>query len=77
MGRGFAWLDTGTHSSMLDAANYVQTIEKRQGLKVACPEEIALFKGFIDVDQFKSLIESFKKNEYRDYLEVVLCNYSG
>ncbi|WP_411576885.1 glucose-1-phosphate thymidylyltransferase RfbA [Terasakiella sp. A23] len=77
MGRGFAWLDTGTHSSMLDAANFVRTIEKRQSLKIACPEEIALFKGFIDIEQFKILTEAFKKNEYRDYLDSILKNHSN
>ncbi|WP_135081360.1 glucose-1-phosphate thymidylyltransferase RfbA [Terasakiella sp. SH-1] len=72
MGRGFAWLDTGTHSAMLDAANFVRTVEKRQSLKIACPEEVALRKGFIDSDQFEKLIGQFKPNEYRSYLEMVL-----
>ncbi len=71
MGRGFAWLDTGTHSAMLDAANFVRTVEKRQSLKIACPEEVALRKGFIDKTRFESLIEAFKPNEYRSYLEMV------
>jgi len=72
MGRGFAWLDTGTHSAMLDAANFVRTVEKRQSLKIACPEEVALRRGFIDTNQFEKLIEQFKPNEYRSYLEMVL-----
>lgn len=72
MGRGFAWLDTGNHSAMLDAANFVRTVEKRQSLKIACPEEIALRKGFIDTAQFEKIIASFKPNEYRGYLEMVL-----
>lgn len=75
MGRGFAWLDTGTHSAMLDAANFVRTVENRQSLKIACPEEIALRKGFIDVPAFDALINAFKPNEYRSYLEMVLRTY--
>ncbi|MGA0042557.1 MAG: glucose-1-phosphate thymidylyltransferase RfbA [Flavobacteriaceae bacterium] len=68
MGRGFAWLDTGTHRSLLEASNYIQTIENRQGLKVACLEEIAYQKGFIDADQLLKLAESLKKTEYGQYL---------
>ncbi|WP_411576886.1 glucose-1-phosphate thymidylyltransferase RfbA [Terasakiella sp. A23] len=75
MGRGFAWLDTGTHSAMLDAANFVRTVEKRQSLKIACPEEVALRKGFIDTNQFETLINEFKPNEYRSYLEMVLRTF--
>jgi len=75
MGRGFAWLDTGTHSSMLDAANFVRTVEKRQSLKVACPEEVALRRGFINQTQFQRLIDQFKPNEYREYLEMVLQTF--
>jgi len=75
MGRGFAWLDTGTHSAMLDAANFVRTVEKRQSLKIACPEEVALRKGFIDTKQFETLINEFKPNEYRSYLEMVLRTF--
>jgi glucose-1-phosphate thymidylyltransferase len=66
-GRGFAWLDTGTHESLLQAANFVQTIEQRQGLKIACIEEIALRKGFISPKQFEQLARS-QKNAYGQYL---------
>lgn len=65
--RGFAWLDTGTHESLLQAANFVQTIEQRQGLKIACIEEIALHKGFITITQFENLARS-QKNSYGQYL---------
>ncbi|GAA3535838.1 glucose-1-phosphate thymidylyltransferase RfbA [Zobellella aerophila] len=68
MGRGFAWLDTGTHESLIDASNFIQTIETRQGLKVACPEEIAYRKGFIDAEQIRALAEPLAKNAYGQYL---------
>ncbi len=68
MGRGFAWLDTGTHESLLDASNYIQTIENRQGLKVACIEEIAFEMGYIDKKQLLILAEPLKKNSYGQYL---------
>jgi glucose-1-phosphate thymidylyltransferase len=68
MGRGYAWLDTGTHESMLEAANFIHTIEKRQGLKVACLEEIAYDLGYIDDRQLMALAEHLKKNEYGQYL---------
>ncbi len=68
MGRGYAWLDTGTHEALIEASNFIQTIEKRQGLKVACPEEIALRKGFIDADQLRSLANPLAKNGYGQYL---------
>jgi len=68
MGRGYAWLDTGTHESLIGASNFIQTIEQRQGLKVACPEEIAWRKGFIDADAVQRLAEPLKKNAYGQYL---------
>ncbi|HHT9139504.1 MAG TPA: glucose-1-phosphate thymidylyltransferase RfbA [Candidatus Tripitaka californicus] len=68
LGRGFAWLDTGTHESLLEAGEFIATIEKRQGLKVACIEEIAYRLGYIDKDQLLKLAEPFKKNGYGQYL---------
>ena len=68
MGRGYAWLDTGTHESLLEASNYIQTIENRQGLKVACLEEIAFEKGYISREQLLRLAEPFKNNGYGQYL---------
>lgn len=68
MGRGYAWLDTGTHESLLDAGEFVATVEKRQGLKVACLEEIAFLRGFISREQLISLGETMSKNEYGQYL---------
>ncbi|OSY88143.1 glucose-1-phosphate thymidylyltransferase [Tenacibaculum holothuriorum] len=68
MGRGFAWLDTGTHDSLLEAGQFIETIEKRQGLKVACLEEIALHMGYISKEQVKKLAEPLKKNSYGQYL---------
>jgi len=68
MGRGFAWLDTGTHESLLDAGQFIQTIEKRQSLKVACLEEIAYDKRYISQEQLLALAEPLKKNQYGQYL---------
>ena len=68
MGRGFAWLDTGTHDSLMEAGQFIETIEKRQGLKVACLEEIAFFMNYIDKNQLKKLAEPLKKNGYGQYL---------
>jgi glucose-1-phosphate thymidylyltransferase len=72
MGRGMAWLDTGTHDSLLEAGSFIQTIEKRQGLKVACPEEIAYRMGFIDATQVKKLAKKYAKNGYGQYLRQML-----
>lgn len=74
MGRGYAWLDMGTHESLLDAGNFIQTIEKRQGLKVSCPEEIAYRKGFISAAQLEALAQPLAKNEYGQYLLHLLKN---
>ena len=71
MGRGFAWLDTGTHDSLLDAANFVAAFQKRQGLYVSCVEEIAFKRGFIDKEQLLALAEPLMKTEYGDYLKEV------
>jgi len=68
MGRGYAWLDTGTHESMLEASNFIHTIEKRQGLKVACIEEIAYEKGYINKEELKALALTLQKNGYGQYL---------
>jgi glucose-1-phosphate thymidylyltransferase len=69
LGRGFAWLDTGTHESLMEAGNYIQTIENRQGLKVCCPEEIAHLNGWIDDEQLLRLAEPLAKTGYGQYLE--------
>lgn len=76
MGRGMAWLDTGTHDSLLEAGQFIATIEKRQGLKVACPEEIAFRKGYISAAQLENLAQPLKKNEYGQYLLRLLNNKS-
>jgi glucose-1-phosphate thymidylyltransferase len=68
MGRGYAWLDTGTHDSLLDASHLIATLEKRQGLKVSCPEEIAFRQGWIDGAQLEVLARKFVNNAYGDYL---------
>lgn len=68
LGRGFAWLDAGTHDSLLQAANFVQALQERQGMMISCPEEIALRRGFIDRNQFRALAEQLKTNRYGRYL---------
>jgi glucose-1-phosphate thymidylyltransferase len=68
MGRGYAWLDTGTHESLLEAALFIQTLEKRQGLKIACPEEIAYRKGYVNAAQLEQLAQPLAKNAYGQYL---------
>lgn len=75
MGRGYAWLDTGTHHSLIEASNFIQTIEERQGLKVSCPEEIAYRKGFIDAEQVKKLAAPLSKNAYGQYLLKMVKGY--
>ncbi len=72
LGRGTAWLDTGTHDSLLDASNYVAAIEKRQGLKIACIEEVAYRKKFISRQDLESLIKTYPNNNYKDYLLTLL-----
>jgi len=74
MGRGIAWLDTGTYDSLLSSSQFVQTLEERQGLKVACIEEIALAKGFIDAGQMQKLAEQAGKSDYGNYLRKVLAD---
>jgi glucose-1-phosphate thymidylyltransferase len=74
MGRGMAWLDTGTHEALLEAAHFIETIERRQGLKIACPEEIAYRMGFIDATQLEALAKPLEKSGYGDYLRRVLTD---
>jgi glucose-1-phosphate thymidylyltransferase len=68
LGRGYAWLDTGTHESLQQAANFIETIETRQGLKIACPEEIAFLQGRIDAEHIRRLAEPLRKSGYGEYL---------
>ena len=76
LGRGFAWLDTGTHDSLIDAGQFVQTVEKRQGLKVACLEEIAFFNGWIEKEQILKQANLLGKTDYGKYLaELALTNW--
>lgn len=72
LGRGFAWLDTGTHDSLMEAGNYIQTIENRQGLKVCCPEEIAYANGWIDAEQLLRLAAPLAKTGYGQYLKLLI-----
>ncbi|QDT51488.1 Glucose-1-phosphate thymidylyltransferase 1 [Symmachiella dynata] len=71
LGRGSAWLDTGTPASLLQAASFIEAVEQRQGLKISCPEEIAFRMGFIDADQLRALAEPLKKNTYGEYLQEI------
>ena len=77
MGRGMAWLDTGTHESLLQAANFVETIEARQGLKISCPEEISFRQGWVSADELVRLAEPMRKNGYGQYLLRLLDNPGG
>ena len=72
LGRGYAWLDTGTHESLIAASNFIETVEQRQGLKVGCPEEVAFRKGFIDAEQLERLAHRFQKSGYGEYLRRIL-----
>ena len=73
LGRGYAWLDTGTHGSLLEASNFIETIEARQGLRVCCPEEIAWSKGWIDDAQLQALAKPLAKNGYGQYLQSLVA----
>jgi len=75
LGRGFAWLDTGTHSSLVEASNFVQVLEQRQGLRIACPEEIALRQGFISLEAFEDVAQKTAKSSYGEYLKSVAISF--
>jgi len=79
LGRGYAWLDTGTPDSLLDASNYIATMERRQGLKIGCIEEVALRMDYIDSKQFEKIIDQSPENEYKKYLRIILreCKNKG
>jgi glucose-1-phosphate thymidylyltransferase len=77
LGRGFAWLDTGTHSSLVEASHFVQILEQRQGLRIACPEEIALRQGYISLQAFEKVAEKTAKSSYGEYLKSVAGSYNG
>ena len=72
MGRGYAWLDTGTPQSLMEAAEFVRILEHRQGFKIACPEEVALERGFIDAAELERLAEKMRESDYGRYLRAVL-----
>ena len=76
LGRGIAWLDSGTHDSLLDAANFIATIEKRQGLKIACLEEVALRLGYVDEDHVSDVVSAMPQSTYKEYLERILTDTS-
>jgi glucose-1-phosphate thymidylyltransferase len=77
LGRGFAWLDTGTHSSLVEASHFVQILEQRQGLRIACPEEIALRQGYITLQQFAEVAKKTAKSSYGDYLQSVYASFNN
>jgi len=77
LGRGFAWLDTGTHSTLVEASHFVQILEQRQGLRIACPEEIALRQGYIGIEAFGKLAQKSAKSSYGEYLLSVYRSYKG
>jgi glucose-1-phosphate thymidylyltransferase len=77
LGRGVAWLDAGTHNSLLQAANFVQTVEERQGLMISCPEEIAFRKGFITLDELQKIASALKQNNYGQYLLKLIDDYES
>ncbi len=75
LGRGYAWLDTGTHASLVEASHFVQILEQRQGLRIACPEEIALRLGYISLDQFHKLAQRAAQSSYGEYLLSVFQSF--
>lgn len=77
LGRGFAWLDTGTHASLVEASHFVQILEQRQGLRIACPEEIALRRGYISLEAFKKAAERTAKSSYGEYLQSVARSFAA
>jgi glucose-1-phosphate thymidylyltransferase len=76
LGRGFAWLDTGTHASLVEASHFVQILEQRQGLRIACPEEIALRQGYISLDDFAKVARKTAKSSYGEYLMSVYRSFA-